>query len=238
MAVVQIVGQLVCKGGLHPAGAVAVEAHAQGDLVHGGKGHAVGLPREKIGVLLQPGQGLGSVGPVQLHGQRHRQLIPGQKLHHPLQYRQLPESGGQLHGLFGGDALDGLKPLRLLLDNGQSVCPEAVCQPLGRGGADALENAGGQVGYDLLLRPGHPPLHGLRRKLGPIAGVVGPHPGDGHALAGSGAGNAPHHRYQLPVLRQQGEHGVAVVLILKDQALYGALHRAAFGHTGPPYGKF
>ena len=166
MAVVQIVGQLICKGGLHPAGAVAVEAHAQGDLVHGGKGHAVGLSREKIGVLLQPGQGLGPVGPVQLHGQRHRQLIPGQKFHHPLQPRQLPEGGGQLHGLLGGDALDGLQPLRLLLDNGQGVRPEAVHQPLGGGGADALENAGGQIGRDVLPRLRHAALHGFRRELG------------------------------------------------------------------------
>ena len=155
MAVSQIVLQLVQHRRLRAAGAVAAEAHTQSDLVHIGKGYAVALPRQQIGVRPETGQRIGSVGAVQPHGQLHRQLVPGQKLHDPTQSRQLPEGGGDLHGPLGGDALDGAQPLRLLLDNSQRLAAEPLHQPLRRGRPDALDDAGGEVADEFLLRLRH-----------------------------------------------------------------------------------
>ena len=50
VAVVEVVGQLEEDGGLHPAPAVPVKAHGQGDLVHDGEADAVALVHQQVGV--------------------------------------------------------------------------------------------------------------------------------------------------------------------------------------------
>jgi|GEM_PF-152048 len=229
-----------------PARGAPAEAHTQSDLVHIGKGYAVALPRQQIGVRPETGQRIGSVGAVQPHGQLHRQLVPGQKLHDPTQSRQLPEGGGDLHSPLGGDALDGAQPLRLLLDNSQRLAAEPLHQPLRRGGADALDDAGGEVADEFLLRLRHQTLHRLGGELLTVGGVADPQAVGGELFTGGHAGDTSHHRHQLALLRQQAQHRIAVLLILEDHVLDGSLHRAALTHSSfltsdnfpiPPPGK-
>lgn len=203
MAIAEVVRQLIGDGRLRAAGAVAVEAHAQGDLVHRGKGHAVLLTGEEIGVVLHAGERVRAVGAVELHRQRHRQVIAREELHHAPQPRLRLEGGGDLHRAPRGDALNCLQPLRLLLDHEQRILAELRDEPLGRRLSDALDRAGGEPGDQLLLALRHPARHLLGRELRAIARVVDPHARDRHALAGRGARDAADHRHQLPLVRQE-----------------------------------
>ena len=232
MAVVEVVAQLVQHGGLQPAGVVAAEAHAQGDGVGDGKIHAVLLPAQEVGVVPQRLHGAVAVGALHRHGQMHRQLVPRQKLHDLPQTRQRPEGGGQLHGALGGDALQGLETLRLLLDDPEGVHAEPLHQPLRRGRPHALEDAGAQIGGHVRLIPGQAALHALRRQLRAVGRMLHPHAGDGHALSGGGTGDAAHHRHRLLLsVHRQRQHRIAVFLVLEDHRLYGTLHGAAFAHS-------
>ena len=94
MAVSLVVLQFIQQRRLGAAGAVAVNAHAQGHLVRPGKFHPKALPGEQIRVLPEPLQGLGPIDPMGLHRQMHRQVIPGHKLHGPPQARQFPKCLG------------------------------------------------------------------------------------------------------------------------------------------------
>ena len=231
MAVIEIIGQFIFDGRLHPTGIVGSKIHTQGDLVHGGKLHTVALTGEEVGILLQPRQRLTAVDAVELHGQGRGQVIPGHKLHHPPQACQFPESGGDLHGLFGGDPLDGAQPLRLLFDDRQRVGAEALHKACGGGRAYAADDPAGEVGDDLILPLRHPALHQLGGDLGAVAGVVDPGARYCHLLAGAYAGDAAHHGEHLALIGDKAQHRVAVFFILKDQMLYGTLHRAALAHA-------
>ena len=190
MAVVQIVAELIEHGGVQTAGVVTAEAHAQGNGVGDGEVHAVLTAAQQVRIVPQGLHGPVAVGALHRHGQMYRQVVPRQELHDLAQTRQRPQGGGQLHGPLGSDALQGLEPLRLLLDDPQGIGAEAVHQTLGRGGPHTLEDAAAQIGRHVpgLLR--HAALHALRRQLRAVGRVLHPDAGDGHALAGGGAGDA------------------------------------------------
>ena len=234
MAVGQIMIQLIQHRRLGAAGRVPVEAHGQGDLVGGGEIHAAALVGEEIGVVLQLFQRLVAVGAQKTHGQRHRKIVPAKELHHPPQARQAAEGRGDLRGLFGRDALEGGQLLRLLLDDAEGVGAEALHQPRGGGGADALQHAGGQVAHDVVLLPGHAALHQLGGQLHAVGGVVNPHAGDGHALTGGGKRDAAHHGDQLALLGQQAQHRISVFFVLEHHVFHSALNGTAFPHGSPP----
>ena len=234
MAVGQVVVQLVQHRRLGPAGGVPVKAHGQGDLVGGGEVHAAPLVGEEIGVVLQFFQRLVAIGAQKAHGQRHRQVIAAEEFHHPPQARQAAEGGGDLHGLLGCDALQGGQLLRLLLDDAQGVGAEAIHQPGGGGGPHTLQHAGGEVAHDAVLILGHAALHQLGGHLHAVGGVVDPHAGNGHALAGGGKGDAAHHRYHLALVGQQAQHRIAVFLVLEHHVFHSALNGTAFPHGSPP----
>ena len=234
MAVGQVVVQLIQDRRLRAAGVVAVKPHGQRDLVGGGKLHAAALIRQQIGILLQPRQRLVAVGPQKPHGQCHRQVVPAQELHHPPQARQAAEGGGDLRRFFGGDALDGMQLFRLLLDHPQGVRSEPLHQPRGGGRAYALQHAGGEVGDDVILLLGHPPLHQFGGHLHAVGGMVDPHAGNGHALAGGGKGDAAHHGDHLALIGQQAQHRISVFLVLENHVFHSALNGTAFPHGCPP----
>ena len=231
MAVVQIVAELIEHGGVQTAGVVTAEAHAQGDGVGDGEVHAVLAAAQQVRIVPQGLHGPVAVGALHRHGQVYRQVVPRQELHDLAQTRQRPQGGGQLHGPLGSDALQGLEPLRLLLDDPQGIGAEAVHQTLSRGGPHALEDAAAQIGRHVpgLLR--HAALHALRRQLRAVGRVLHPDAGDGHALAGGGAGDAAHHGDRLLLsVHDQRQHRIAIFLVLKDHRLYGALHGTALAH--------
>ena len=234
MAVGQVMIQFVQYCRLGAAGGIPVEAHGQGDLISGGKIHAAALVGEEIGVVLQFLQRLVAVGAQKAHSQRYRQVVPAQELHHPPQARQAAEGRGDLRGLLCGDALEGGQLLRLLLDDAQSVGAEALHQPRGGGGANALQHAGGEIAHDVVLLAGHAALHQLGGQLHAVGGVVDPHAGDGHTLAGGGKGDAAHHGDQLALLGQQAQHCISVFLVLEHHVFHSAFNRTAFPHGSPP----
>ena len=151
VAVVLVVAQLIGHRRFHPAAAVGGQPQAHGDLVRGGEGHAPAVAGQQVGVLAHHLQRLAAVQPPQVHGQHRRQLVLGQKGHQPPQPHMLAESLGDLPGLFGGDALDGVQPLRLPLQDVQGLRPEPVHNALGGGGAHAFTDAGGEVAENLLF---------------------------------------------------------------------------------------
>ena len=224
-------GQLVFQRGTEAAGVVAAEAHADGDGVRVAEVHAVLVAGEDVGVVTEGLDGVVAVGALEGHRQMHRQVVARQKFHQLAQSRQGAEGGGQLLRLLGGDALDAAQLLRLLLDDEEGVRAETLHQTAGGGTSHALEDAGGQVRHRVLLAAGHPTLHALGGELGAVYRVDAPHAGDGHALAGGGAGDTAHHGDRL-VLAVHGkeEDGVAVLLVVEYYAVYGALDGDTLAH--------
>ena len=161
----------------------------------------------------------------------HRQVVARQKLHHTAQTCQGAEGLRDLHGFLGGDALNRMHPLRFVFDHPQGILTETLHQTRGRGRADPLDDAGGQIGGNLVLALGHAALHRLGGELRAVAGMIHPRAGDGHALACGSAGDAAHDSDRLALIRYKAEHRIAVFFILKDDVLYGTLHRAAFAHS-------
>ena len=176
MAVVQVVAQLEEDGGLHPAAAVPRHPHGQGDLVHDGEVHPVELVHQQVGVGSDLLQGVAAVAAVEPGGQGEGQVVDGEEVQQPPHSRLVAVALGDLHGFPGGDALDLAQQLRLLLHHPQGVDPEAVHDPLRRGGAHPLDDPGGQVGADLRLGGGHVALHLLRLDLVPVGGVADQRP--------------------------------------------------------------
>ena len=54
-------------------------------------------------------------------------------------------------------------------------------------------------------------------------------------IAGSHAGDAAHHRVQLPLVRHQAQDGIAVFGVLKNDAMYVALQKADLVHAASPF---
>ena len=230
MAVVLVVAQLEGHRRLKAQAAVRLKAHAHGDFVRHGEGHAAAVGGEKIRVLPELFQGRVSILPPQAHGQHRRQLVPGQEGHQPPEPHMLPEALRDFLSPPGGDALEAGQPLRGGFQNLKGFQAEPVHELAGRGGAHAFQDAGGQVAEDLLLVLRQPPLQLRRPKLLPVLRVPLPDAGDGQVLAGSGAGNASHNGDGLPLLREEAEDRVAILGVLKDDAMYGSLPADAFFH--------
>ena len=203
MAVAHIVAQLIQYRRFHTAGVLPVESHRDGDLIGGGEFHAKPLVGKEIGVIPQLRQRLFPVGAHQGHSHGDRQLVAAQKLRHALETRQGAKGGGYLGGLFRGHTLDHTEAFRFFLDHAEGVGTKALHQTGGGGRAHALENTGGEIGHDLLFILGQTAIHRLGGKLWAIGGVLHPCAGNGHALAGSGKGDAAHHRHQLTQIGQQ-----------------------------------
>ena len=234
VAVVFVVAQLKAHRRLEPGPAVGLKAHAHGDPVRHGEGHAAFVARQQIGVLPELFQRRAPVLPPQAHGQHRGQLIPGQEGHQPPQAHVLPEGLADLLGPPGGDALEGGQPFRGGLQHVESLQAEAVHHVPGRGGAHALQNAGGKVAEHLRLVLRQSPLHLRRPELFPVLGVALPCAGDAQALAGGGAGDAAHNGDDLPLLGEEAEDRVPVFGVLKDDAMYRALPADELFHLGYP----
>ena len=234
MAVVFVVAQLEGHRRLEPQAAVRLKAHAHGNPVRHGEGHAAVVGGKEIGVLPELFQGRVPILPPQAHSQHRRQLVPGQEGHQPPEAHVLAEALGDFLGPPGGDALEGGQPLRGGLQDVEGLQAEALHDIPGRGGAHALQHAGGQIAENLLLVLRQAPLHLRRPELLPVLGMPFPHAGDGQALAGGGAGNAAHDGDGLPLLGEEAEDRVAVLGVLKDDTMYGALPADELFHLKRP----
>ena len=234
MAVVLVVAQLKAHRRLEPQAAVRFKAHPHGDFIRHGEGHAAVVSGQEVGVLPELFQRRVPILPPQAHGQHRRQLVPGQEGHQPPQAHMLAKALGNLLGPPGGDALQGGQPLRGGLQNIEGLQAEAFHDTPGRGGAHALQNAGGEVTEYLLLVLREAPLHLRRPELLSVLGVPLPDAGDGQPLPGSGAGDAAHHGDDLPLLGEEAEDRVAIFGVLKDDAMYDALPADQLFHLGCP----
>ena len=65
-----------------------------------------------------------------------------------------------------------------------------------------------------------------------MLGMPLPDAGDGQMLAGGGAGDAAHNGDHLPLLGEEAENRIAVLGILKDDAMYRALPADQLFHFG------
>ena len=231
MAVVEVVGELEGPGRLHPVPAVPLHAHGQGDLVHDGEADAVELVHQQVGVVAHRLQGVRAVLVVEPQRRGQGQAVLPEKL------QQLPQPGeiavafSDLLGLPGGDALDDRQILRPLLHDLQGSHAVALHQPVRQAGAYALDDAGAEIGQNLVLRGGHVALHLLGLNLVPVDGVADPAAGDDQVLPWGGAGDGAHHGHRLPVRRHHAQHRVAVVRILENQLRNRPVDGAVPVHT-------
>ena len=230
MAVALVMAQLEEQGGAQALRAPGGEAHAHGDLIRRGEGQAPGVGAQEIGV---PADGVESPVAVDLpqpDGKDRGQAVLGQEGHQAAQAHVAAEALGNFHGPPGRDALDEAELFRLGGDDIRRLRPEALHEAPGGGGAETLADAGAQVADELLGVLRQAALHLLRPELGAVLGVGLPGAGDAQVLPRRGAGDAAHHRDELPLLRHETEDRVAVLLILEDHALDRAFPCRQFLH--------
>ena len=219
VSVIQIVAQLKEGRGFHPAAAVPGHAHGQGNLVHNAEADAVRIVNQQVGVILYRIQGPRTIAAVELESQSQRQVILAQKIQQPPHTGLVAEALCNLLGPPGGDALHLAQPFRRVLQDGQGIRAEVFHQPLSRGRPYALHHAGGQIEQDFRLGGGEVAFDAAGLKLFPVDRVADPLSGNNQVLSRRGAGDGPHHGHSLAVACDQAQHGIAVVLVLKDYML-------------------
>ena len=128
-----------------------------------------------------------------------------------------------LLGSFVRYAGDLRKPFRLPFHNHQGLISKTIDNAVCHFRADALDHPAGQIGDDFCGRLGHQPFQEFRFKLPPVAGMGAPFAGDHQPLAHHRQGNGTHHGDGLLVLQPQAQHGIAVVVVLKDNGFNIAL---------------
>ena len=222
MAVAAVVLQLENHGGVDAVAAVALHAHLQGQGIGLGKAAADVGGGEDIGIIAQHVQRVVPVEFIHAHGQDRAQTEGADKLHQTAHTGLLTKALGHLPRLGQADVLDGSQLIRVVLQDFQGLVPKTSHQDRGRGRADALHRAAGQVLVDGPLPCRHETLGEGGLELPPVDVVVHPGAADDHALAAGGIGEAAHDRDVLPVLIRQAQNGVTVVLVFIDDRIDGA----------------
>ena len=135
--------------------------------------------------------------------------------------RLLAEGFADLRRLFARDAGNVGKPFGMLFDHVEGVVPEPIDDLQCGHGTDPVHVPAREVFQDL-VRPGRHDLFDRRdRELLAVFGVIGPVPVEFDAFSLADVRHLSDRRDQFPLVGGKIDHGIVVLLVLKDDPLDG-----------------
>ncbi len=220
---VGLLAQGVGHAGRHPLRRIRGNAQVAGDLVGGDEADAVDVARQPVGVVVDHAGRAVAVVLVDAHGQRRADAVALQEDHHLADLALLVPGGLDLADPLGADAQHLVQPLRRFVDHGQGISAELAHDAFGRHRANALDQPAAQVFLDARGRGRQHRGVALDLELPAVLAVDRPLPLQAHVLAHLHAEHvADHRRLVVLAVRDQAGDGVAVLLVVKGDALDGA----------------
>ena len=205
---------------LCPQFAVAREAQLFRDDVGGVKADAVDVHGQAVGILAHHRQGLLPVVAVDAHGIGGADPVRLQE--HDQVADALMVGPARLDALqrLAAHAADPQQPVRLLVQHAKGVLAEGIHDACGHGFAHALDEAGTEIMADALHGCGQQVLVVFHGKLPPEARVVHPAAHQLQRCPRLRRNHVPHHADHVALgQRAQAQHGVAVFLVVEDDAV-------------------
>ena len=148
MAALRRLAQHVQHAGLNAQRKIAPNTDAMGDAVGNHKTDAMDLPRQRIRIFSDLGDGLGAKDSVDPQCQRRPDAMSLEKNHDVLHAALLLPSLHDPARAHLADPFDFQNAQRLLRENLQRVQSECPHQALRIGGADAFDEAGAEIFFD------------------------------------------------------------------------------------------
>ena len=196
------------------------EAHRQG--VGGPEADAADVARELVRVLRHHADRVAAVGLVDAHRARRPDPVLVQKDHDLADRSLLGPRFANPRGADRADPFDVAQAVRLGVDHVEDRGAERVHQLRGVDRTDAVDQAGGEIPLDSLLRGGLGRLQEAGPELRAVVPIVNPVAGAVDPLAGSNEGGAPHDRDRAaPAARPHPQDREAVVRVVEGHALHG-----------------
>ncbi len=211
--------------GLDPVGRGRVHAELEGDLVGGLEADAEDVEAELVGIGLENGERPVAVLAVDLRGQARRDAV---LLEEHDQVPDVPVLGPgppDLPELDGAHPADLAEALRLPAQDVDRRGAEGRDDALGQHGADPPDQARGQELLDALGRGGQGHGEAVHLELPAEARADLPRAADAQDLAGRERRERADDGHRLALLGQEPGDRVAVVGVVEDDVVDGALDR-------------
>src|SRR5260363_415280 len=178
-------------------GRVFGDIQLSGEGIGGLESDAVDIAGQTVGILLNPGDGLISVGLVDAHCSRAADAMPLKEHHDRTDHLLFLPTGEQLPLALLADAGECQQAFRFLFDDIEDRLAEGDNQLLGKVSTDALYHTGAEIFLDTDQGAGSRDLEMSGLKLQPVGSVPYPVAMSVDGLSDVEVQSGTHYRYQV-----------------------------------------